>query len=138
MGRGYGLLTERQLKILKMRRDGLTHSQIASKLGTSRENIFIIEKRASRNLDRAKETLELASELGGGGKVELQAGTRMIDVPRIVVDEADRMGLKLRADFTRLYNEIRFKAKKHVSGTVLKKPVTILLLPNGDIWVQAE
>ena len=136
MRRTYGLLTERQLEILRLRRRGLSYSEVAKKLKTTPENIMILEKRAKRNIELAKTTLEFACSEGGGGRVELKPGTRMVDIPRIVMDEADRIGLKLRADFVRIYNEIRFKIGRTTG--VLKKPIVIYLLPNGDIWVEVR
>lgn len=135
MKKAYGLLTERQLEILRLRRQGLSHKEIAEKLHTTRENIMILEKRALRNIELAKATLEFASSLGGG-VVNLEPGTRMVDIPRIVMDEADKMGLKLKADFVRIYNEIRFKVGRNKATGVLRKPIKIYLLPNGDIWVE--
>lgn len=136
MRRTYGLLTERQLEVLQLRRRGLSYAEIAEKLGTTPENIMILEKRAMRNIELAKATLEFACSGGGGARIELKPGTRMVDIPRIVMDEADKIGLKLKADFVRIYNEIRFKVGR-TTGT-LKRPVFVHLLPNGDIWVEAK
>lgn len=136
MRRAYGLLTERQLEVLQLRRRGLSYTEIAKKLKTTPENIMILEKRAKRNIELAKATLEFACSEGGGARIELKPGTRMVDIPRIVIDEADRIGLKLRADFVRIYNEIRFKVGRTTG--VLQRPVIVYLLPNGDIWVETR
>ena len=45
MRKKYGLLTERQLEILRLRREGLNYKAIAKKLKTTPENIMILEKR---------------------------------------------------------------------------------------------
>lgn len=134
----YGLLTERQLEILRLRREGLNYKAIAKRLRTTPENIMILEKRAKKNIEAAKATLEFACSLGGGKIIELKPGTRMVDIPRIVLDEADKIGLKLKADFIRIYNEIRFKVGVKSARGTLKKPIVIYLLPNGDIWVEAK
>lgn len=138
MSKRYGFLTERQLEVLRLRREGLTHREIAEKLGTSRENVVMLEKRAIRKLELAKATLRFASTLGHCGKVELNPGTRMVDIPRKVLDEADKIRLKLRVNFTRIYDEIRYRAGASSQGGILRKPVTIYLLPDGDIWVECE
>ena len=136
MRRTYGLLTERQLEVLQLRRRGLSYAEIAKKLKTTPENIMILEKRTKRNIELAKATLEFACTEGGGARIELEPGTRMVDIPRMIMDEADRIGLKLKADFVRIYNEIRFKVGR-TTGT-LRRPVVVYLLPNGDIWVETR
>lgn len=136
MRRTYGLLTERQIEVLQLRRRGLSYTEIAKKLKTTPENIMILEKRAKRNIELAKATLEFACSKGGGTRIELKPGTRMVDIPRMVMDEADRIGLKLKADFVRIYNEIRFKVGRTTG--VLKRPIIVYLLPNGDIWVETK
>ena len=136
MAKRYGLLTERQLEVLRLRRSGLTHREIAERFGTSRENVVILEKRALRKLELAKATLKFAASLGYGGEVRLKPGMKMVDIPRVILDEADRIGLKLRVNFTRIYDEIRFRAGAEPRRGVLGKPVTVYLLPDGDIWVE--
>ena len=59
----------------------------------------------------------------------------MVDIPRLVIDAADKANVKLRADFTRVYNEIRFKAPGCVKGTKVVRPITVLILKDGDIEV---
>lgn len=46
--RKYGLLTEEQYEILKLRIQGVTQKKIAEILKTSRENVAIVERRAKK------------------------------------------------------------------------------------------
>jgi HTH-type transcriptional regulator, fmd operon transcriptional regulator len=52
------LLNQKQWKILKLRSRGLTQLQTAKKLGTSRANVSMIEWRARKKLDKARETIQ--------------------------------------------------------------------------------
>lgn len=133
--RRYGLLTEEQYKVLKLRLNGLTQREIAEILKTSRENVAILEKRAKRNIKLAEETLNTYKSLLAVAKVEIKEGTHLVDVPRLVIDAADKAKVKLKANFTRIYDEIRFKAGDHVKGTYIVKPITILIFKNGDVDV---
>ena len=51
-----GLLTERQMEVLRYRKQGLTQQQIADIISTSKANVCTIEKSAMENIRRAKET----------------------------------------------------------------------------------
>lgn len=133
--RKYGLLTEEQYKVLKLRIQGLTQKKIAEILKTSRENVAVIERRAKRNIMLAEETLKAYKELLATAKVEIKEGTHLVDVPRIVINAADKVGVKLKANFTRIYDEIRFKAGECVKGTYVVKPIVIFIYRNGDVEV---
>jgi len=133
--RKYGLLTEEQYEVLKLRIQGLTQKKIAEILKTSRENVAVVEKRAKRNIRLAEETLKAYKELLAITKVEIKEGTHLVDVPRIVINAADKVGVKLKANFTRIYDEIRFKAGECVKGTHVVKPIVILIYKNGDVEV---
>ena len=56
-------------------------------------------------------------------------------MPRIILDEADKRGVKLKANFTRIYDEIRYKAPGAMKGTKLARNVTVYILMDGDFWV---
>ncbi len=126
--RKYGLLTERQYLVLKYRIQGLTQEEIAKILGTTRENVSNIERRAKQNLRLARETLDAYKELLAAGEVVINPKTHLAEVPKIVLDKADELGIKLRANFTRLYDEIRYKAGDCIEGTTVVKPIKILIM----------
>lgn len=130
-----GLLTKSQMDVLRLRHAGLTQEEIAKKFNTTRQNIALIEKRGKRNLRLAEETIREYEKITTAASVEARPGTHMVDIPRLVIDAADRANVKLRADFTRVYNEIRFKAPGCVKGTKVVKPITVLILKDGDIEI---
>jgi Tfx family DNA-binding protein len=53
-----GLLTDEQLNILGYRFDGLKQEEIARRLGTTRQNVSLIERRARGNIMKAEATLK--------------------------------------------------------------------------------
>ncbi len=132
----YGLLTKRQLDIIMMRRRGLTQTEIANQLGTSRENITLLEKRAYRNVNKARATLAALRSHGLSVKVIIEPGTHMVDIPRIMVDNANRSNIIVRANFTRIYEDVRFKARRQIKGVHVVKPLTIWIMPDGDFDVE--
>ena len=135
MGKRYGLLTERQYQVLKMRFEGKTQEEIAKELGTSRENISIIERRALKKYKLAEETIQIIRGLMAATEVVLPENTHLVNIPAILVNAANDAGVKLRGNFTLIYDEIRFKAKNCVSGTKLVKPVKVIIFRDGSFDV---
>lgn len=133
MPREHGFLSDRQFKVLQLRiKKGLSQAEVASMLGTTRENVTIIEKRAKRNIRLAEETLQTYRLLLCVAKIKIEAGTRLIDVPVIVVKSGDNIGIKLKVNFTRMYDEIRFEAVDCTSGGRVVKPFTIAIFRDGS------
>lgn len=134
--RSFGLLTEKQLEVLKLRQQGLSHQEIAEKLGTTRENVYILEKRGLRNIEIARATIEVAKHQGILCEISIPAGTRLVEIPKIIVDEADKHRVKLKANFTRIYDEIRYKVPGAIKGTKLDKEIIVYIMVDGDFWVE--
>jgi Tfx family DNA-binding protein len=131
-----GLLTARQIEVLKLRALGYTQKRIAEQIGTTRENVVLVEARAKLNIERARATLENLKHSGLAVTVEIRKGTHLVDIPRIVLNRANRAKIKLGANFTRIYEDIRFKAKNRVSGTRVMKPIAVTLFPDGDYSIE--
>lgn len=132
----FGLLTEEQLKVLGFRLDGLKQEKIAGKLGTTRQNVSLIERRARGNLEKAEATLKAYRRLRTAATVELKSNTHLVDVPRLLVDAADDAGVKITIDFALVYKELRDEAGDSISGTRLVKPILLHILRDGKIDVE--
>ncbi|WP_434731107.1 Tfx family DNA-binding protein [Thermogladius sp. KZ2Tp1] len=130
----YGLLTEKQYEVLKLRAKGLTQAEVASRLGMSRSAVAIAEKRALRKIELAAETLRVYREIMAVKVITLDEGVRLVDVPRTVIDEADKAGVKVKANFDYIFGLLRFKAGAGYPR--LKKRVKIYLMRDGSIDVE--
>jgi hypothetical protein len=131
-----GLLTEEQLKILGLRLDGLKQEEIARRLGTTRQNVSLIERRARGNVMKAEATLRAYRRLQTAATVELRPSTHLVDVPRMLVDAADDAGVKISIDFALVYKELRDEAGDSISGTRVVKPILLHVLRDGKIDVE--
>ena len=131
-----GLLTEEQLKVLSYRLDGVKQEGIARILGTTRQNVSLIERRARKNLEKAEATLRAYRRLLTAATVELKSGTHLVDVPRMLVDAADETGVKITIDFALVYKELRDEARDSISGTRIVKPIQLHILKDGKIDVE--
>jgi hypothetical protein len=130
-----GNLTPQQYTVLKHRAEGKSQEETAKLLGTTRQNISLIERRAHSNIEKAEETIKAYKELMKVTSIIIEPLTHLIDVPRLVVDAADEAGVRLRADFTRIYNEFKFIVPGNVDRTKVVKPIKVLILKDGDIVV---
>lgn len=135
MRRKVGFLTERQIEILKLRRGGLTAKEIAKRLGTTRENVSMLERRALRNIKRAKETIEVLKHVGIVASVNINPNTSIIDATITIMKKADKENIKLKTSFAHLLEEIRFKAGKKVKGRTVVETITVYLFPDGDYLI---
>ncbi|MCL4344012.1 MAG: Tfx family DNA-binding protein [Nitrososphaerota archaeon] len=130
----FGLLTERQVQILKMRRDGKEYSEIASELGTSVENVFIIEKRALKNIEAARNTLRAANHAGIIGKISIGSGTKLVEIPAYIMAEADRMKVKVMTNFTKIYDDIRYELPGAIKGQELAEGIIVYIMHDGTLF----
>lgn len=92
---GDSFLTEQQIRILRLRaQGGLKQSEIAELLGTSRANVSILERRALRKIEKARNTLLLWEQINSRLSVEVRKGGEDIfSVPERLFKRADELGV---------------------------------------------
>ncbi len=133
-----GSLTEIQLDVLRFRLAGLTQEEVAIRLGTTRQNISLVERRARRNLEKAEETMAAYRRLRTVVSVTLPPMTHLVDVPRKLIDAADSVGVRIGGDFSRVYSGLRESAGSSISGTRTVKPIRVDILDDGEVFVEPE
>lgn len=131
-----GLLTEEQLKVLGYRLDGQKQEEIAGRLGTTRQNVSLIERRARGNLEKAEATLRAYRRLRTAATVELKSNTHLVDIPRMLIDAADEAGVKITIDFALVYKELHDEARDSIQGTRIVNPILMHILKDGKIDVE--
>jgi Tfx family DNA-binding protein len=102
-----GLFNQKQLKILRLRARGFTQLEAAKELGTTRANISMIEWRARRKLDKARETIQAYEALQSSHKVSVGKSTKLAEVPLIVLHEGDRHHIHVRSDIIEIVRLVR-------------------------------
>lgn len=128
------LLTDRQMEVLRMRKQGLTQQAIAERLGTSKANICIIEKSAHENIRRAKETLEFVHTLDASLLCTLQKGSDLMDAPKRIYAEAAPSHIKIRYDSLTLINRIISQVPEKVKGRQILDDIPAYLNEDGEIY----
>ena len=127
------LLTPEQIKVLKLLREGKSRKEIAEILGTSVSNVYMIEKRALRNVEIAKKTLQQYLEIQGEVTMRVPAGVPLREIPELVVEEANKYGVKLKETTSDILYDL-IKELGDVDNTPVE--VEIRILHDGRILMR--
>jgi len=127
-------LSPRQMEVLILRAQGRSQKEVAELLGTTRENVSILEKRARANVERARRTLD-AFEALDPVVVRVERGTDIFQVPEQVFRKADRHGISLVHTKTSLIAHLRLKAADRIWGNRLTEDLEISILRSGKVWL---
>lgn len=130
---GNTFLTERQYEILKLKKDNMAPQEIADKLGVTRQDISILERRVNDNIEKAMNTLNLAFELDFLHKIQLKKGMNILEASETVFTEADRLNVKLTESYLSIPMLIRSAASSAIKHGKLTRPLIAYLKKNGNI-----
>ena len=131
-------LTERQMLVLRLRNDGRSQEEIASSLGTTKQNISAIEKMARKNIEQAENTIKFIKTLDAPVWFEVAVGTRLGDLVGMIYERADSETMKVhvRYDGVALASRIRDLAEKQVRHRVVVIGFEVGITGNGDVLVR--
>ena len=135
MRKNTNLLTDRQIQVLKLRSRGITQERVARQLKTTRENVSILESRARRNIKRAKATIEILEDLGMATRITIKPDTPVLEISKLVLKKADDANVRLQLDCIDLLEKIKIKAKNKIKAKKVVSPISVILLPYGDLLV---
>lgn len=135
-GSSYSFLTKRQLAVLQMRHQGLSQQDVADRLGTTRSNISILEKRAHKNIARAQRTVQQWMMIRAPISLFVKEGTDVFDIPRMIFAAADEMGIKLHVTSMDILVQLRRNAPRLFHKRVLGRDVRIYMKENGETMVE--
>lgn len=69
------------------------------------------------------------------GETLIEPGTHLVAIPQKLVQLADEKGVKLRGNFTTIYDYIRINASESIEGTRVVKPIKIVVFKDGTFQV---
>ena len=128
-------LTKAQLRVLELRARGLTQTEVARKLKTSRANVCILEHRARENIRRAQETLRLAAKIQSPVTIKIKPNEDIFIVSKRLFRAADRVKIRVRMDSPRLIARIREMAGNKLRGRMATDQIELVLTADGDVLV---
>lgn len=126
-------LTSRQLQIMKLRHRGLKTEDIANEIGTTRQNVTILEKRAHRNLDRAIQTLNAVRDMKISVDIEIPKDVHMLDAVKLIVASADKTGIRLNDNLIGIMTKFKVAMEKDLKGGITQRPITAMMFQDGRI-----
>jgi Tfx family DNA-binding protein len=129
-------LTARQLMVLQLRHQGLSQQDIAERLGTTRSNISILEKRAHQNIARAERTLQQWMMIRALISLQARAGTDVFDLPRMIFAAADEKGVRLPVTSMDIVVQLGRRAPRLFKKRALEKDAEIYVTEEGDVMVE--
>jgi hypothetical protein len=128
------VLTRRQEEILRLRARGLSQTAVSRMLRTTRENVALIERRVRRRAWRSLELLISYLRAVSAATVALEKGVTVREAVRMVMDGADRSGVKLTVTSTELGEVIRVLGLA-VDGERLGRRLYVFVGYNGNLTV---
>ncbi len=135
MRKNTNLLTDRQIQVLKLRSRGITQEKVARQLKTTRENVSILESRARRNIKKAKATIEILEDLGMATRITIKPDTPVLEISKLILKKADDANVRIQLDCIDLLEKIKIKAKNKIKAKKVVSPISVVLLPYGDLLV---
>jgi len=130
-----GFLTENQALVLMLKIRGYSFREIARLIGASHQTIALTYRKALKNINKARETLLFYRVLTARLILELKPGIKLVEIPKNIIEEADRLNIRVKADFTLLYKMIRYRVRDCIDGRTVVKPILILVFDDGSIEV---
>lgn len=128
-------LTKRQIEVLLLEKDGLSHLEIAKRLGRTVQDIYVIDKRIRENVKKAQNTLYLYEDTGGSIMLPFKGQSELIDILREIINGSDRNGIKLKENIIGLLIILRQALKSDISKGRIKKNITIMIRHDGTIKI---
>lgn len=129
-------LTARQWQVIRYRAQGVTQSELAKLLNTSRENVNEIEHRARLKIKAAKATLAALEALDATGEVLIPNGTSVFEAVFMIVLRADILGVKLRGSADDILAAIRSMWKSRIVGHRFTSSVKVEISPDGSLMAR--
>jgi len=105
--KSYGFLSERQFRILSLRSRGYTQLEIAKELHTSRANVSMLEGRARKRIELARQTLKVFEECQTHHVITIEPSTRLQKIPMDVLLEADKFQIHMRSNMVEILRMVK-------------------------------
>ncbi len=125
--------TEKQMLALLMRSRGMSLTEIAEFLGTSKQNVASLIKRGKQNIKKFEKMYKLMKACNAKSFLEFKRGDKLYDVAEKVMEEADKANIKLKGNVNDIVSFIKMEGL--VEEGSLKEDHGIALSDDGTIVV---
>ena len=129
-------LTQRQWQVLRLRSAGMTQTEVAKRLRTTRENISIIERRAHENLMAARATLTAVEDLSESKELVIPSGTSIFEATSMILRRADVLRIKIKMNADSILGVLRSRRRGRIRGHHLVAPIRIKIDNDGSLLIR--
>lgn len=126
-------LTDQQIRVLRLRKKGMTQQEVAEELGTTRVNVTIIEKRAKLNIERSRETLKEWKEIIAPLSIKILKSTDVLRIPKLVFEETDRVGIKVKLNSLQIIAKIEDEMENKIRNRAIIDDMEVIVSNDGEI-----
>ncbi len=129
------LLTKKQIEVLELRNNCFSLVEIAKKLGTTRQNISVIEKAAMRNIKKAEDTLKFLKLIKAPIWFTVDKDSNLNDVVGEVYRKADKSKIQIPYDGTTLTLKIRSVAGDKLKARRVLRKFDVGVTEDGEVII---
>jgi hypothetical protein len=122
------------MEVLRLRKRGFTQEKVAKVLGTSRENVSIIERNAYNAVRAAQATIEAFESLHEDGVFLVPSRTSIYDIPRLIFLRGDVLGIRVKTDANGIIALVKSKGK--IRDYRLVSPMAVKIKSGGQLLLQ--
>lgn len=128
-------LTDKQIAILKMKKKGMSQTDIARTKKTTRGNICIIEKSALKNIERANNTIKFYKALEAPISLTIPVGTDLYDIPKKIFMAADKKSIKISVDGAMILVKLKTQLPYKMRGRLITSEIDIAADEHGNLTI---
>lgn len=118
---------------MKLRKEGYSTEGIAREIGTTRQNVSILEKRGHRNLEKAIRTVNAVRELKLSHEVRIDGNIHVLDAVKKVLKSADELNIRLNDNLIGIMTRLKMAVESDLKNGIIQKPFDILIFQDGSV-----
>ncbi|MCL5800756.1 MAG: Tfx family DNA-binding protein, partial [Candidatus Thermoplasmatota archaeon] len=100
-------------------------------IGTGVQNVLVLESRARKKIERARNTLEIIGRMNSAATILIEKGTHLLDAAKKVLSESDHAGVKLSGNVVDLMSSIRASCHDIIDNAVLTQSTAVYVDRDG-------
>lgn len=131
-------LTERQVQVMGLRRDGRTQQEVAELLGTTASNVSAVERAAQDNIEKARRTLDLVKTIRAPARLEAPQGMVFEELVDAIYAKGDESGIKIDYCIPELYSHLYAHLQDSVEGSRLITDAEIGITRDGTVQIYTK
>ncbi len=124
-------LTGRQLEIFTLRSEGKSTTEISEIIGTTPQNVTILEKRARKNLEKAIETVNAVKDMKIVLNLKIPENTHILDAVMTIIREADRSQIRLKDNIIGILTRLKMSMDTDIRNGLIQRETTVMILHDG-------